>query len=117
MVSMVNTFESSLSPFDPLYANDLSCTWLITALQQKIIKFWFTKFDLVQPGDYLEIRDGKNDSAVMLQNFTTKWPDKRDVWLSPENYLWVRFQSDGDGRIASGFNLTWKFVNKQKGKR
>lgn len=110
---LANTSDSSLSPFDTLYLNNLSCTWFITAPQQQIISFWFTKFDLLQPGDFIEIRDGVNDSAIMINNFTTK-PGLNDRWSSSDNGLWIRFNSDSDG-VATGFNLTWKFVEKQEG--
>lgn len=115
MALLVNTSDISLRPFDALYLNNLLCTWLITAPQQQIIKFWFTKFDLVQPGDYLEIRDGINSSATLISNHTTQ-PDLKERWSSSDSYLWIRFISDGDN-VASGFNLTWKFVDKQQGMR
>lgn len=71
-------------------------------------------FDLVQPGDYIEIRDGDNERAMIIRNYTTK-AALSERWSSSHNNLWIRFQSD-DEVVASGFNLNWRFYVKEKGK-
>lgn len=102
------------SPFFPdYYANDQDCKWIIEAPKDKIILFSFTEFNLVQPEDYLEIRDGVTDTDVMIRNFTTK-PDKNDRWTSSGRYVFVRFKSD-KSIVAEGFKLAYKFVNKPEG--
>jgi len=113
MPSLVNTSSRHLNPFDPVYLHNLQCTWLIKAPQHKIIKFWWTEFDLTQPGDYVVIRDGTSAAAVLINNFTTK-PDLKDRWTSSGRYLWIRFKSD-NYNVAKGFNLTWSFTTKPEG--
>lgn len=108
--------KSIQSPFFPdYYANNQECKWLIEAPEHKNIIFWFTEFKLVQPGDFIEIRDGLNDSKVMVESFTID-KDKKQRWVSSGRYLFVRFQSD-KSISAEGFNLTYKFVNKPVGTR
>jgi len=113
MFSLVNTSYSTLSPFGSLYLNNLSCMWVITAPQHQIIKFWFTKFDLAQPGDYITIQDGGNNSSAVIKNFTTT-PDLDQIWVSSGSHLFVKFHSDADG-VATGFSLIWMFSDIQKG--
>lgn len=113
VVSLLNTSDSTLRPFYPLYYNNLRCTWLITAPRRQIVKFWFTEYGLSQPGDYLEVRDGVDDSALLVKNFTTK-PDLNERWASSSSYLWIKFESNED-LVSTGFDLSFKFVKKTKG--
>jgi len=105
----LHTDENSIqSPFYPdYYTNNEDCNWLVSAPFGKIVRFWFTMFQLGQ-GDYLELWDNNNDSASIIRNFTSK-PDLKDRWTSGR-YLWVRFKSDVKG-VDLGFNLTWEYVN------
>lgn len=113
MVSKLNTSIHNLIPFEPFYSNNIQCTWLVTAPQHQVVRFWFTKLDLAQPGDYIVIRDGSNDSASLVGNFTDK-PNLNERWISSNNSLWIRFTSDNN-TVGEGFDLNWKFVTKPKG--
>jgi len=68
---------------------------------------------LVQPGDYLEIRNGIDDSAEIIKNFTNK-PDLNERWSSSGSCLWIRFESDEE-IVSSGFNLAFTVEKKLKG--
>lgn len=110
----VNTSETSLKPFHPFYPNNVQCLWKITAPQHQIIRFYFKKFDIAQPGDYLEIREEKNTTAFVIGNFTTKTQYRNEIWASSDNNLLINFKSDNDS-VADGFEIVWTFVNKSKG--
>jgi len=114
-IVLVNNNKNRLNPFDPFYPNNVRCIWRIKAPKHQIIKFSVTKFDLAQPGDYLEIQEEKNIAAYVIDgNFTTKTDRNRKKWTSSGNNLWVKFASDNDN-VAEGFVLEWRFVNKSKG--
>ena len=113
MVSLVNTSVDSLSPFDPFYPNNALCTWHITAPQHQLIRFAFKKFDLAQPGDYMEIRENLQSVNAVIRKFTTKSVIK-ESWASKGNNLWIKFKSDNDS-VGEGFELIWTFENKSKG--
>lgn len=61
-----------------------------------------------QTKDYFIIRDGVNESALVLKNFTTK-PGLDKRWASSDKYLWIRFKSDKED-VAMDFNLTWRTI-------
>jgi len=112
---VITSEENSIqTPFHPdYYANNQDCKWLIIAPEHKIIRFWFTHFKMVQPDDYLEIRDGVNDTSPMIRNFTTK-PDMDERWTTSGRHLFARFRSD-KSIVAEGFNMVYKYVNQPKG--
>lgn len=113
IASLVNTSENSLNPFYPFYPNNVQCTWRITAPKHQIIRYFITKYDLIQPGDYLEIMDGINRTSVVTRSFSAK-PDDIERWASSGSDLWIKFKSDHDS-VEKGFELEWTFVNKSKG--
>jgi len=115
-VQLDNTSRTYLQPFNPFYPNNLQCTWYITAPTNQIIRFWFTKFDLTQPGDNLKIFEQKQVDFKFEPklNFTGKI-DLKERWTSKKNYLKIVFSSDDD-TVGQGFGMAWKFINKPKGR-
>lgn len=106
---VIRNGTSITSPFFPEhYANNQECKWLIEAPKDKIIQFWLTQFDLAQPGDYLEIRDGMNDTNDLIRNISTE-PDLSERWSSTGRYLLVKFKSD-KSIVAKGFTLAYTTV-------
>lgn len=111
---LVNTSKvSRLRPFHPFYPNNVQCTWRITAPQHQLITYSITKFDLAQPGDYLEIRE-ISSTAIVVRNFTTKPDYFNEKWVSSGNNFLINFKSDND-TIGEGFELVWTFISKSKG--
>jgi len=82
----------------------------VEAPPNMIIAFSLTKFDLAR-GDYLEIRDGKNEKAVVLKNFTNTSPASEKQPPSTGQFLWVKFKSDNQ-RCGSGFRMPLTFLHK-----
>jgi len=68
---------------------------------------------LALPQDYLEARDGVDEGANLISNFTN-CPDSKEAWTA-DNNLFVRFVSENNFEVATGFNLTWSFYNKTEG--
>jgi len=99
------------SPLYPnYYPNNLECKWRITASKQyQVIEFIVPEFALTQPGDYLVVRDGPNEGAVVLKNFTEA-PDPDVRIRSSGSQLWVTFKSDQE-YCNRGFLLKFIFVN------
>ena len=97
------------SPFYPdFYPNNQECTWLVSAPEHQAISFGFKSFDLIQPGDYVEVRDGITEHAVVLKNSTSK-PKLFHWWTSRGQYLWVKFKSDQQ-IVGKGFEMNFTFV-------
>ena len=102
------------SPFYPdFYPNNRECTWLINAPHHKVIRIRFKTFDLIA-GDYVEVRDGSNNSAVVLKNFTSKQYANM-TWTSSGNSLLIKFKSD-EQHTSTGFDLAFEFVDIIQGK-
>lgn len=100
----------------PLYPPDLSCSWLITVPDEKIVKLFFDKFDLHwragDCGDYVEVLDGQYTSSESLEKFCA-WSTPKAV-LSSGRYMRVTFRSDYYSQSAGsdGFSATFKAVDK-----
>lgn len=96
------------SPFHPqYYPNNQQCQWRIIAPRNYHIRIRFQNFDLAQPGDYVEIRDGYSDSADLIGKFTSS--PGAFYLASTGRFLWVRFKSNQEN-AATGFLLRFKFV-------
>ena len=101
------------SVYAAFHANNQECMWIITALSQhQVIRFTFKGLNMAQSGDYVEIRDGSNSSAVVLKNFTNKQYKK---WRSRGNNLWIKSKSD-KSIACRFFRMAWKFVNSSEGR-
>ena len=98
---------------DSSYPPDLSCEWLITVPEWKIVKLSFDSFDLPSSGwgkckeDYVEILDGKFNSSLSKGKFCGYNPgDMR----STGRYMRVRFKSDSDSTYSSYSGFKASFI-------
>ncbi|XP_031560939.1 tolloid-like protein 2 [Actinia tenebrosa] len=108
-VNVTSDDENITSPFHPqYYPNNQQCQWRITAPKNYHIILRFQEFDLAQPGDFVEIRDGLNASAALMGNFVRD-PGFTKSLASTGRFLWVRFKSNHEN-VATGFVLSFKFV-------
>jgi hypothetical protein len=94
-----------------LYPNSQECRWLIVAPPYHIIKYKFIIFNLAQPDDYVEIRDGPNQYANMVGRFI----GNPGIIQSYDSY---GFGSSPIERmlLSIGFALDFKFVISPNGK-
>jgi len=102
------------SPLYPqYYPTWQNCTWLVAAPQDNIVGYQFSDFDL-GPGDSVELRDGKKNTATLLEFLTS---DPRQSYWSTSNgpYLRVRFNSK-ELYTFKGFKLKIKFFKDPTGK-
>lgn len=90
------------------YPNNQECTWQIAAPMNQLISFGFTDFDLAQ-GDYVLVRDGVNESAVVLKNFSDSKPDRR--MSSSSSFLWIKFKSAKNFK-GRGFIMDFMYYNR-----
>lgn len=101
------------SPYHPeYYTNNLECKWLVKAPSNKIVKFLVSKVDLA-PNDFLEIRDGVNESAVLSKNVTsTSETQPLNKFIKASGHLlWVKFKSDHQ-LVGKGFSIHLVFENR-----
>ena len=104
------TLQSPLR--DSSYPPDVSCDWLITVPEGKIVKLSFESFRLQRNSgwtcteDYVEILDGKDISSLSKGKFCDSLPE--DI-RSSGRYMRVRFKSDSDSTYFShtGFRATF----------
>lgn len=109
--TITSDVKSIQSPFHPdYYSNNHDCKWLVKAPLGKIVKFLVSKVDLVKH-DFLEIRDGVNESAMIMKNVSTTGTESSNGFVqSTGRFLWVRFKSDHE-YVGKGFNLLLAFDN------
>lgn len=85
---------------DSNYPPDLSCDWLITVPEGKIVKLSFDSFDLQSANwgqceeDYVEVLDGNYNSSLSVERFCG-FGTPRDI-RSSGRYMRVRFKSDSE---------------------
>lgn len=94
------------------YPPDMSCDWLITVRDGKVVKLSFDMFEL-QPSfgqpctkDYVEILDGKDRSSASKGRFCGK--EKPEDIQSSERYMRVIFRSDASAAYYKGFKATFR---------
>ena len=98
---------------DSGYPPDLSCDWLITVPEWKIVKLSFDTFDLQMSGwgqckdDYVEVLDGKYNSSLSKGRFCDFNPG--DI-RSSGRYMRVRFKSDSDSTYFSHRGFKASFI-------
>jgi len=108
--------EPITSPLYPEpYPRSQRCTWLVSAPNGTAVGFKLDDFELAT-GDYVEIRDGKNESDVLLQLYNITKPRLGHWWTSSGQFLWVRFKSNHDYARLRGFKMKIQFVKIPKGK-
>ncbi|XP_058975812.1 cubilin homolog [Musca domestica] len=89
------------------YADNMNCTWVITAPLGYKIELKVQNFTLEDEcvGDFLEIRNGVSDSSPLIGRYCGNQIPSRIPSFG--NGLHVRFISDGSTQ-GSGFHLTWE---------
>jgi len=108
--------EPITSPLYPEpYPPNQKCTWLISAANNTTVGFKFTDFNLTT-GDYVEIRDGNNESDVLLHFYNSSRPKLDHWWTSSGQFLWVRFYSNYEYGGLKGFKMKLQSVKIPEGK-
>ena len=94
----------------------MSCDWLITVPDGKIVKLSFDRFEL-EPSfgapcteDYVEIRDGKDSNSASKGRFCGF--NKPEDIRSSGRYMRVSFRSDSDSSYYDGFKATFTAEDK-----
>ncbi|GFT65189.1 cubilin, partial [Nephila pilipes] len=95
------------------YDHRMSCAWVITVPNSKVINITFDHFDLEDGGncefDFLQINDGPNAGSRMMGRFCGDVMHRRN-FVSTHNHIYLWFQSDKT--VAhSGFLLQWAAVD------
>ena len=98
------------------YHSGLSCDWLITVPEGKIVKLKFDKLDLKQSSgsactaDYGEVIDGSRSNDESKGKFCGD--RKPEDIRSSGRYMWVRFRQDSHNSNYEGFKATYKAEDK-----
>ena len=112
-LTLSGSFGSLQSPQDHTwYHSGLSCDWLITVPERKIVKLTFDNLDLKQDSgstctaDYVEVLDGsrRNDKSKGKFCGDSKPEDIR----SSGRYMWVRLRTVPHDSNYEGFKATYK---------
>ncbi|XP_042234787.1 cubilin-like [Homarus americanus] len=90
------------SPYHPQpYPHDRTCVYIIRQTPGKAIRLNFTEFDIEGPSmwsgcvfDYVEVRDGRRDTAPLLGKFCGPSTHRPEPIISTHNYLRVKFRTD-----------------------
>lgn len=102
-------------PFSPdYYTNNQECQWLVVAPSNKRIEFLLAEINLAK-GDYLVIKDGVNESSLMLRNISSEGSTSGKSWESSGSVLWVKFKTDHQN-VGKGFKILLIFQDKSMGK-
>ena len=109
------TLKSPLYPSN--YPPNITCTWVITVPDGKIVKLTFNSFQLEYErhcfDDYVEVLDGKSDTSDSKGKYCGV--SKPDDIRSSARYLRVHFRSDDDHlSLNEGFEATFQAVDKSK---
>ena len=116
-LTLNGSFGTLQSPQDHTwYHSGLSCDWLITVPEGKIVKLTFDNVDLKQSSgstciaDYVEVIDGSRSNDESKGKFCGD--RKPEDIRSSGRYMWVRFRTDSHDSIYEGFNATYKAEDK-----
>jgi len=111
-LTLSGSFGSLQSPQDHnWYHSGLSCDWLITVPEGKIVKLKFHKLDLKPSSgskctaDYVEVLDGKPNTGESKGKFCGD--GKPGDIRSSGRYMWVRFRTDPHNSNYEGFKATY----------
>ncbi|XP_071787824.1 cubilin-like isoform X2 [Asterias amurensis] len=103
-------------PYGQVYDHGLSCAWVITVQDSKVVYISFTRFKLESHAncdyDFLQINDGASASAYTLGRFCGE--DVPDPITSTHNQLYFWFRSDGSVSYE-GFGINWSSVDPECG--
>ncbi|XP_071480348.1 membrane frizzled-related protein-like [Diadema antillarum] len=93
------------------YDTNEYCSWVFTVPNNYRIVLTVHYFDTEAGADYLYIGEGDEPGANVLQQWTGHRPPQLNV-ISPENELWVLFESDWDiGGMGFILNVTLEHKN------
>lgn len=83
------------------YANNIQCTWTLSAISGNLIQLDFEDFDLVESDncndDYLEIHETSSNGPLLGVFCGTHTPI-----IDPKKSLWIKLRT-GDGDVRKGF--------------
>ena len=101
---------SPMYPTSQDYPHNMTCSWTITVPEGKYVRLKIKElfFDS-DCNAYLEIRDGKDSSAKLLERVC--WLASRGSFFSSGRHLWARFHSPDSGFRRKGFYATYDAVN------
>lgn len=118
-LTLSGSFGSLRSPQDHnWYRSGLSCDWLITVPEGKIVKLKFDKLDLKPSSgsqctaDYVEVLDGKPNTGESKGKFCGD--GKPEDIRSSDRYMWVRFRTDPQNSDYEGFKATYTAEDKSR---
>ena len=81
------------------------------APSNSVVKFMVSKINLAKH-DYLEIRDGRDESDVMLKNLSsTETESSNQMYKSTGPFLWIKFKSDKQ-KVSEGFRVYVEFESR-----
>jgi len=113
---LVNDKEPITSPLYPEpYPPNTNCTWLVSAPNNTAVGFKVTDFDLATE-DYVEVRDGNNETDVPLHFYNRTKPRLDHWWTSSGQFLWIRFKSSNAYKGLGGFKMQIQFLKVPEGK-
>lgn len=91
------------------YANNVQCTWTISALAGNLVQLDFEDFNFVESDncneDYLEIRE-RSSSGPLIGVFC----GKHTPTLDPKQSFWIKFRTD-DNDVRKGFMAKFNYGN------
>lgn len=106
LTSKTGILQSNNYPLE--YPSTSTCKWTIKAPNDHKILLNFIRFDLENSSnctrDYLEIREGLNESNRLIGRFCGSYVPNR--LQSTSNELYLKFVSD-DSNSKTGFNITY----------
>ena len=116
-LTLSGSFGTLQTPQDQTwYHSGLSCDWLITVPEGKIVKLTFDKLDVKQSSgstciaDYVEVIDGSRSNDDSKGKFCGD--RKPEDILSSGRYMRVRFRTDPHDSNFEGFKATYKAEDK-----
>lgn len=95
------------------YANNIQCTWILSALPGNLIQLDFEDFNLVESDncneDYLEIREGGSNGPLL-----GVFCGKHTPTVDPKKSVWIKLRTDDDD-VRKGFMAKFNYgiISKQ----
>jgi len=116
---VIDDKELITSPLYPeSYPTNQKCTWLVSAPNNTAVGFKLTDC-ILDTGDYVEIRDGNNETDAVLHFNNSNIPRLHHWWTSSGPFLWIRFRSyfiNGHHILIRRFKMQIQFVKTPEGK-
>ncbi|KAJ7371386.1 hypothetical protein OS493_025848 [Desmophyllum pertusum] len=106
------TFESPRYPLK--YPKFMSCTWVITVPEGKLVKLSFQKFDVEWSAncdeDYVRVYDGQYSTSTVKKTLCGSYSIPDDIY-STGRYMRIHFSSDMDNYSNYGFKVQFQETN------